>query len=63
VALQIEAFDDATHKVSAQNLTKHLLDYKFLYCHLQDALRYKLSYFEVIWTSGADDEDVEENEG
>ena len=54
-----EAYDDATHKVSAQDLTKHLLDYKCLHCYLQDALRLKWSYFEVIWT---EDEDDEENE-
>jgi len=54
-----EAYDAATHKISAQDLTKHLLNYPFLHCHLQDALRHKWSYFEVIWT---EDEDDEENE-
>jgi hypothetical protein len=45
-----EAYYDATHKVSAQDLTKHLLDYPDLKHHLQDALRFKWSYFELIWT-------------
>ena len=54
-----EAYDEATHKVSAQQITKHLLNFPFLNCHLQDALRLKWSYFDVIWT---DDEDDEENE-
>lgn len=54
-----EAYDDATHKVSAQDLTKHFLSYPFLYCHLQDALRLKWSYFEVIWTENEADEENE----
>jgi hypothetical protein len=54
-----EAYDDATHKVCVQELTKHLLNFQFLNCHLQDALRLKLSYFEVVWTEDEDDEEDE----
>jgi hypothetical protein len=54
------AHDDAMHKVSAQDLTKHLLKYPFLECHLKDALKLKWSYFEVLHTD--DCEDDEENE-
>jgi hypothetical protein len=52
-----EAYDYATRKVSAQDLTKHLLGYPFLYCHLQDALYLKWQYFEAILTEDADDEE------
>lgn len=54
-----EAYDDATHIVSAQDLTIYLLNYPLLDCHLQDALRLKWSYFEVIWTEDKDDEENE----
>jgi len=54
------AYDEMTHKVSAQQLTKHMIDFKDLRWHLQDALRLKWSYFEVMWTNG-EDEDEEEN--
>jgi hypothetical protein len=53
------AYDDAMHKVSAQNLTRHLLEYAFLECHLKDALRLKWSYFEVLHTDECDDEEDE----
>jgi hypothetical protein len=52
------AYDESMHKVSAQDLTKHLLSFPFLSCHLQDALRLKWSYFEVLWTN----DDYEEDE-
>jgi len=54
-----EAYDDATHKVSAQELTKHLLKYPFLDCHLQDALRLGWETFEFGWRVD-EDEDEEE---
>jgi hypothetical protein len=44
-----EAHCDATHRVSAQHLTKHLMDYKFLWCYLQDAIRLGREHFEVAW--------------
>jgi hypothetical protein len=49
------AYDESMHKVSAKDLTKYLLNFRFLDCHLQDALRLKWPYFEVVWT----DEEVE----
>ena len=51
------ACDESMHKVSAQDLTKHLMDFQFLNCHLQDALRLKWSYFEVVWTDEEEEED------
>ncbi len=51
------ACDESMHKVSAQDLTKHLMGFPFLKCHLQDALRLKWSYFEVVWADGEDDDD------
>lgn len=48
------ACDESMHKVLAKDLTKHLLDFPSLNYHLQDALRLKWSYFEVVWTD--DDE-------
>jgi hypothetical protein len=53
-----EAHCQALHKVSAQDLTKYLMDYKFLYCHLQDAMRLGAKHFEVAWC----DDDSDENE-
>jgi hypothetical protein len=44
------ASDESMHKVSAQELTKHLLNFPFLNCHLQDALKLNWSHFEVTWT-------------
>ncbi|SRR5258707_2803775 len=54
-----EAYDDATHKASVQELTKHLLKYPFLDCHLQDALRLGWKTFEFGWPVD-EDEDEEE---
>jgi hypothetical protein len=48
---------ESMHKVPAQNLTKHLMDFQFLNCHLQDALRLKWSYFEVVWMDNQQEED------
>jgi hypothetical protein len=50
------ALDESMHKISAQELTKHLLHFPFLTCHLQDALKLKWSYFEVVWTNDEDEE-------
>lgn len=52
------AFDESMQKVSAQGLTKHLMAFPFLHCHLEDALRIRWSYFEVAWT---DEEEEEED--
>lgn len=51
------ASDESMHKLSARDLTKHLMGFPFLNCHLQDALRLKWSYFEVVWTDAEDGED------
>lgn len=51
------ACDESMHKVSAQDLSRHLLAFPFLNCHLQDAIRFKWSYFEVIWVDGEDEDD------
>ena len=51
------AIDESMHKVSAQELTKHLIKFPFLSCHLQDALRLKWSYFEVVWTNDEDEDE------
>lgn len=51
-----EAYDDATRKVSAQELTKFLMTDKFLQWHLQDVLRHDLSRFEVPEVSDEEDE-------
>ena len=53
------AYDESMHRVLAQDLTKHLLNFRFLECHLQDALRLKWSYFECLWSNEDEDEDEE----
>lgn len=50
------ACEESIQKVSAQALTKHLVNFPFLSCHLQDALRLKWSYFEVMWTADEDED-------
>ncbi len=52
-----EAHCEALHKVSAQDLTKYLMDYKFLYCHLQDALRFGAKHFEVAWCNDEEEDE------
>lgn len=52
-----EAHYDAMRRVSAQNLTNYLKDYKFLYCHLQDALKLGPNHFEVIWSDHESEEE------
>jgi hypothetical protein len=48
-----EDFEEAVYKsernVSAQELTKHLLNFKFLSCHLQDAVRIGFERFQYSW--------------
>jgi hypothetical protein len=51
------AYDESMHTVSAQALTKHIMDFPSLSCHLQDALRHKWSDFEAVWTDDGDEED------
>jgi len=34
-----EAYDEATRKVSAQKLTKCLMEFPWLWCHLQDVVQ------------------------
>lgn len=51
------AYEEAMHQVSAQKLTKHLMDFPDLCCHLEDAIRLKWSYFEVVWSNEPDDEE------
>jgi hypothetical protein len=51
---------DATYRASAQNLTKYLMDYKFLWCHLQDAMRLGPEHFEVAWCADEGDENEDE---
>jgi hypothetical protein len=53
------AHDESIHTVSAPALTKHLVDFPFLSCHLQDAIRLRWSYFEVLWS----DDDTDDEEG
>jgi len=55
------AYDEATHKVSAQELTKYMMNYnhRFMWCHLQEVLSYGLSHFEVAWVGSANDSDEE----
>ena len=51
------AIDESMHEVSAQDLTKHLIKFPFLSCHLQDALQLKWSHFEVLWTNDEDEDE------
>jgi hypothetical protein len=51
------AYEESMHKVSAQDLTKYLRDYPWLWCHLQDALMLKWSHFEVLWTDDDEEDD------
>ena len=50
--------DESMHSVSAKDLTRRLMAIPFLYCHLQDALRLGLPYFEQAWTDEEETEDV-----
>jgi len=50
------AYEESMLTVSARNLTKHLVNFPSLDCHLQDALRLKWPHFEVLWTDGNDKE-------
>jgi len=51
------ASEESMEKVPALDLTKHLMAFRFLNCHLQDALRLKWSYFEVVWADAEDEDD------
>jgi hypothetical protein len=51
------AYDESMDKVPALDLTKHLMAFPSLNCHLQDAIRLKWSYFEAVWV---DDEGGDE---
>jgi hypothetical protein len=54
------AYDDSMHTVCASALTKHLLDFKGLSSHLQDAIRLKWPYsFETLWLNDDTEEDEE----
>ena len=44
------AFEESMCRFSAQSLTKHLLNFKHLDCHLKDALQLKWSCFEQVWS-------------
>jgi hypothetical protein len=55
-----DAYYEATHKVSAKDLTTYLLNFRFLECHLQDALKLKWPWFECL--QAEDDEDDEDDE-
>ena len=51
-----EAYDAVTRKVNAQELTKYLMDYPFLWCHLQDIVQIVSRHggwdaFQVVWVS------------
>jgi hypothetical protein len=56
-----EAHYEAQHKVSAKDLTSFLIEFQHLECHLQDALKLKWEWFEVLHTDREDEED-ENNE-
>jgi hypothetical protein len=56
-----EAYDEATRKVSAQGLTKYLMEYEWLWCHLQDVVqvvdRHGWEPFEVMYTNDEDEDE------
>jgi hypothetical protein len=52
-----EAHDEATRRVSAQDLTRYLLNFPFLYCHLSDAVRLGWDYVEFPPVQDDCDED------
>ena len=52
-----EAHDAAMYEVSATELTKHLMDFPHLWCHLQDAVALKWDYFEFPETNEKDEFD------
>jgi hypothetical protein len=54
------AYDESMRRVSAQELTRHMLAFQFLDCHLKDALQLKLSHFEQVWSNENDDEDEDD---
>jgi len=54
-----DAHYEAMQKVSAKDLTQYLLDFRFLECHLKDALKLKWLYFEVLHTNDDESDDDE----
>ncbi len=56
-----EAHDMATQKVSAMELTNHLMNFPHLWCHLQDAVALKWDYFEYPETNEKDEFDEDED--
>ena len=55
-----EDFEDAHYesmqRVSAKDLTRYLLNFKHLDCHLKDAVGLQWSYFEALQANDDDDE-------
>jgi hypothetical protein len=51
------AYDESMNRISAQELTRHMLAFQCLDCHLKDALQFKWSYFEQVWSNENEDED------
>ena len=56
-----EAYALATRKVSAQELTKHLMEFQCLWCHLQDVVqiidRRGREFFEVMCVAHDDNQE------